>query len=275
LYNPVPATCFLYESLKGVGYQNYVVMSHDGKYGNYTEDIRKNGMADATFMLPEKMPTQAIFFDESKMYSDLEMLKKWLAARNASNAPRAALYFNSVNLHAGSHWVDEKKWWARDAREQYQDFASFLLHGMKQFTDLLEKQNRNVVMVFVPEHGRALNPTPMQGKDLRDIPLPGITRVPLGIKLFGPGFRKPPQQVVVDKPTSYLAVSWLLARFVEKNPFGPGADSPEDLMRRIPATDFVSDHSGTTIVELDGEYFMNQQEKSKEWIKLTPAQLGE
>jgi cellulose synthase operon protein YhjU len=107
LYNPVPPTCFLYESLKGVGYQNYVVMSHDGKYGHYTEDIKKNGLADATFIVPEKMPPQSIFFDDSKMYSDFDMLKKWLAARNASNAPRAALYFNTVNLHAGSHWVDE------------------------------------------------------------------------------------------------------------------------------------------------------------------------
>jgi len=203
------------------------------------------------------------------------MLQRWLKARSADPAPRAALYFNSVNLHAGSHWVDEKKWWARDPNEQYQDFASFLLHGLQKFMGELAKSQRNVVVVFVPEHGRALKSTPMQGKDLRDVPLPGITHVPLGIKLMGPGFKGLPQQVVVDKPTSYLALSWLLARFVEKSPFGPGADAPEEIVKKLPATDFVSDHSGTTIVEMGGAYYMNQSEKSKEWTLLTPAQLGE
>jgi len=275
IHNPAPATCFLYESLKSSGYKNYVVMSHDGKYGEYTPFIKKNGLADATFMFPEKLPAQSIFFDNSKMYSDEEMLKRWLGARSADPAPRAALYFNSVNLHAGSHWVDEKKWWARDSKDQYEDFASFLLHGLVKFEKTLAQSGRNVVMVFVPEHGRALQSTPMQGKDLRDIPLPGITRVPMGIKLIGPAVKKPSQQVVIEKPTSYLAVSSLLARFVEKSPFGPAAEAPEDLVKRVPATDFVSEHTGNVIIQLGGEYFLNQQEKPKEWIRLMPNQLGE
>ena len=275
LYNPAPAACLLFESLKGAGYRNYVTMSHDGKYGQYTEDIKKNGMADATYFFPEKMPVQSIFFDDSKMYSDFDMLQRWLKARTADAARRAALYFNSVNLHAGSHWVDERKWWTRDASDQYQDFASFLLHGLQKFMTELARSQRNVVVVFVPEHGRALKSTPMQGKDLRDVPLPGITHVPLGIKLMGPGSKRPPQQVVVDKPTSYLALSWLLARFVEKSPFGTGADAPDEIAKKLPATDFVSDHSGTTIVQVGGAYYMNQAEKSKEWTLLTPAQLGE
>lgn len=274
LYNPVPSTCFLFESLKGDGYQNYVVMSHDGKYGDYTQDIKKNGLADATFMFPKDLPPQSIFFDDSKMFSDFDMLKRWLDARAASNAPRAAVYFNSVNLHAGSHWVDEKQWWKRDAAEQYEDFASFLLHGLDQFTELLEKQSRDTVLVFLPEHGRALKSTPMQGKDLREIPLPGITRVPMGMRFFGPGFKKPAQQLVVDKPISYLALSWLLARMVEKSPFGPAAEAPDELFRKMPTTDFVSTHTETTILEMDGEYLMNQG-KSKDWIRLTPNQLGE
>lgn len=274
LYDPTPPTCLLFESLHAAGYQTWVAMSHDGHYGDYVQDIRKNGLDRATFVMPDKkVPPEAVFFDDSKTYSDLQMFKRWLDARGAAaTAGPAALYYNSVNLHAGSHWVDEKKWWLREKNEQYVDVASILLRDLNQAVELLAASKRNTVLLFVPEHGRALTSTPMQGQDLRDVPLPQITRVPVGIRLFGPGFGSG-QRAAVSKPTSYLALSWLLSKFVEKSPFGASPEAVDEIVRKMPETGFVSEHSGSVIVDTGDGYFLGQKEKP--WIRLSPAQLGE
>ncbi len=277
VYNPAPATCMLFESLKSDGYVNYVSMSHDGHYGDYIRDIKQNGLDNAQFLMPDKgMKKEAIFFDESSTFNDATMFAKWQALREqpvGGKVPeRAALYYNTVNLHAGSHWADEKKWWTRDKKDQYQDVAAFMVRDLHKFVDSLKAGKRNTVMIFLPEHGRALSGSPIQAADLRDIPTPLITHVPAGIKFFGPAFTHK-ATVNIDKPASYMALSWLLARFIEKSPFGPGAEAPDTLVKKVPGTDYVAENQSNIVIDLGGTYYLSQ--KPGQWQALTPAQLGQ
>ena len=269
----VSKSCMLFEGLSSIGYENYVSMSHDGKYGDYIKEMKDNGLKNAIMFLPENISPTALFFDgKTPLYSDFTMMKKWFDARQGSKAEHAALYYNSVLLHAGSHWVGEKSYLNRDKKDQFKEVTTVFLKDVKKFIDLLKTSKRNTVLVFVPEHGRALIGSPFQAADLRDIPLPKITRVPVGIKFIGPKFNNAKtQQNLIAKPASYFAISWMLSKFVENSPFGNSALSAEDILLKVPKTDFVSEHEGHRIIEMEGKFFYSG--KDRKWKELTQDQL--
>ncbi len=268
-----PKELFLFESLASVGYERYIAMDHDGKYGNYNTALKKNGLNGAKLIKQDGLASAAIFFDgKTPLYKDMDMFKKWFEERNAIKAEKAALYFNAVKMHAGSHWVGEKKWSGRDPREQYKELESEVLRDVKKMIDLLKSSKRNTVLVLVSEHGRALTGSSFQPPDLRDVPLPKITKVPMAIKLIGPKFNSARvNQTVISKPTSYFALSWLLSKFVERSPFGSTADAPQEIATKIPKTEYVSENDTGKIVEIDGVY--HYLGKSRKWVTLTPEQL--
>ncbi|TAN60789.1 cellulose biosynthesis protein BcsG [bacterium] len=271
--NEISKACLLFESLNLLGYETSVSMNHDGKYGNFTDEIKKYGLGNAPTFMPSGTNNTSVFFDNSPLYNDYSMLEKWWKARLSSKSAKAALYYNTVNLHAGSHWSDEKKWWTRDRKDQYKDVTSVLLTDISKFIGTLKASGRNVVVVFVPEHGRALHGNAIQGPDLRDIPLPRITKAPVGIKFIGPKFNNVAvNQQIISKPTSYLAVSWMLSKFIENSPFGDKPMSADDIKNKIPKTDFVNENQGNKIVEIEGKYYYYGKEKK--WLRLTPEQLN-
>ncbi|MFO7593759.1 MAG: cellulose biosynthesis protein BcsG [Pseudomonadota bacterium] len=268
--NP-PEGCLLFNSLDSAGFQTYVGMSHDGEYGNFLKTIEQLVPKETTVLPIKGLQQQAIFFDgETPLVNDYDVLKRWHKTRESSEAERAALYYNSVLLHAGIRWVGEKR--SRKDKEQFTDVTLALLEDMQSFIDELKSSGRNTVVVFVPEHGRALDGTRIQPADVRDIPLPAITKVPLGVKLVGPKFNDASvKQKLVTKPTSYLAVSWLLSRFVENSPFGENAPSADALAFQIPRTEFVAEHEGRVVMEMDEKLFY--RDTNGEWSPLTARQL--
>lgn len=184
-----PRPCLILEGLSSLGYKPYVSMEHDGNYGDFIKEVKRNVPAHTVFLMPTELRPDAIFFDgKSPLYNDYTMLKRWFDTRKSSKSERAVLYYNTVLLHAGSHWVDEKKWWKRDKHEQFKDVLTVLLRDLQKFIDLLKSSKRNTVLLFVPEHGRALTGSPFQPADIRDIPLPKITKVPVGVKIIGSKF---------------------------------------------------------------------------------------
>jgi hypothetical protein len=72
----------------------------------------------------------------------------------------------------------------------------------------------------------------------------------------------------VTQPTSYLAISYLLASFLNENPFGPGASLSHGITENIPTTDFVSENEAAQILKRGEDYFL--YDKQKKWIKITP-----
>jgi len=269
----VAKACMMFEGLSSTGYENYVTMSHDGVYGDYVKSMKTNGLDKAIYFMPEKISPTALFFDsKTPLYSDYTMMKKWFDARQSSKSERAALYYNSVLLHAGSHWVGEKNWASRDLKDQFKEVSTVLLKDVNKFIELLKSSKRNTVLVFIPEHGRALTGSSFQPPDMRDIPLPKIVKVPVGIKFIGPKFNNAKaQQHLIAKPTSYFGLSWMLSKFVENSPFGSTALSSEDILMKVPKTDFVAEHEWNRIIEMEGKYFYSG--KDKKWKELTPDQL--
>lgn len=266
-----PRECMLFESLASVGYQSSISMDHNGDYDDFIGSVKANTPKDIALLSAEKLEPQAIFFDgETKLYNDLDALTQWQDSVQSSKPERAALYYNSVLLHAGVRWLGEKTVSGRDPHEQFEDVILTLMDDVQLFIEQLQASNRNTVLVFVPEHGRALVGNSIQLADIRDIPVPSITKVPVGVKLIGPDFT-PSGQHEITRPTSYFAISWMINKFLKKSPFAEKATEPAKLVARIPKTAHVSEHEGSIVVEI-GEKTLYRGKDGK-WLSLSKDQI--
>ncbi|MEW6109166.1 MAG: cellulose biosynthesis protein BcsG [Nitrospirota bacterium] len=271
LYQNAPNECYLLESLRMQNYKTYSAIDNDAPEFRFVEDIMMYGFADPPIET-EGIPILQYSFDNSPIYDDFALLKKWFDIREKSGASKAVLYLDITSLHGGAHWAEEKDWWKRDRPSHYKEFVEKLFENLQNFFELAASSGRNYIIVFVPEHGMALRGSSIQAPDLRDIPLPGITLVPVGIKLIGEGYpAMPNQQKLIEKPTSYLAISYMLSLFLEKPPFGSGRTLTENDLAQIPETGFVSENQEALIMKKDTEYFLLG--KDKKWIKLSDAAL--
>jgi len=266
LYNDTARDCYLFDALRRQGYRTFFTLNHDGVYGNFASQVKTQGHLDAP-ILPAAEPVRAYDFDGSCIFDDYAVLETWWKIRQSSAAPRAAVYYNTISLHDGSHWADDRAWWKKDRVDQYREAVQKLFENLTRFFDLTASSGRRVAIFFVPEHGMALRGTTLQAPGLREIPLPQITTVPVGVKLIGPGFlHDPSRQTVVNRPASYLALSYLMASFFNHNPFVappyPSAARAADL----PETAFVSENQGVRIVKKGSDYFLYG--KDKKWVAL-------
>jgi cellulose synthase operon protein YhjU len=266
LYNDAARNCYLFDALRRQGFQTYFALNHDGVYGNFATQVKTEGHLDAP-IFPSAEPVRAYDFDGSPIFDDYAVLETWWKIRQSSVAPRAAVYYNTISLHDGAHWADDKAWWKKDRVKQYRQAVEKLFENLTRFFNLTASSGRRVVIFFVPEHGMALRGTHLQAPGLREIPLPEITTVPVGVKLIGPGFlHDPSRQTVVTRPTSYLALSYLTASFLNQNPFAAPSSSSAERTTSLPETPFVSENQGVRIVKKGSDYFLYG--KDKKWIAL-------
>ncbi len=265
LYNDAPKDCNLLEVFRQVGYETHFALNHDGMYGDFAGEVKRLGHLDQPF-LPKDLPVQAYSFDGTPIYDNYTQLERIWKVRQESNSKKTAIYYNTISLHDGSHWAEDKEWWKKDRRvENYRELARELLDDMTRFFDLLRSSERDIVVLFVPEHGMALRGSSIQAAGLRDIPLPQITRVPVGIKLIRRASpRTPVHQQVISGPTSYLALSYMLKVFLEENPFETDRFVTKEFIDKIPQTDFVSENQGIQLTKKGNDYFMYGKER--QWI---------
>jgi len=272
LYQDAPEECYLLESLRAQGYETYAAIDNDAPPSyNWIPDVINYGLIDPPMDFKD-LPIRQYDFDNSPMYDDLAILRKWWDMRQKYNKEKAALYCDITTLHIGAHWVHDIDWWKRDPVDLYKEYLENLFKNLDIFFNELASSERNIVIIFIPEHGAALRGSSIQAHDLRDIPLPRITLIPVGIKLIGKGYPlEPAQQKVITKPTSYLAISYLIASFLQESPFGAGRFPAQNILDDIPETDFVSENQEARIVKKGTDYFLYG--KDKKWIKLPPAAL--
>jgi cellulose synthase operon protein YhjU len=273
LYGNLPQECSLMESLRARGYTVSFARNHNGKYGNFDDEVKRYGHLESPPFTPAGLVAKKYMFDDSPVYDDYAVLEQWWAARQRSRSKTAALYYNTVSLHDGSHWTDDKDWWKKDHREMYREFLSGLLDDLTKFFDLVSSSGRNAVIIVLGEHGRAVRGSAMETPGLRDIPLPRITTVPVGIKLFGKGYTnvQAGRDIVISKPASYFALSYLLAAFTERSPFQADQYASRSFIDGIPQTFFVSENQDNIIVKKDSDYYLYG--KDKKWILLTEKEL--
>jgi len=266
LYHEASRQCYLIESLRDQGFETFFTLNHDGVYGHFADQVKAMGHLDAPW-LPADLPVQAYDFDGSAIYDDYDVLAKWWTLRQKSPSAAAAVYYNTISLHDGAHWVGEKEWLNRDRTVHYREATQKLLGDVGRFFDLVASSGRKAVIIFVPEHGLALRGNALQVAGLRDIPFKQITQVPVGIKLIGrdPGGVDISQRVIPE-PTSYLALSYLLASFIERSPFEMDEIKSDNRIAHLPETDFLSENQGIRIFKKGASYFLYGKEKK--WIAL-------
>ena len=270
IYGNLPDDCYLFPSLSMIGYKSYFPANHDGKYGDYALNAKRFGRLDAPLIDPDKhnLPVRQHLFDDSPVYDDYGTLENWWKIRLASKTELAAAYYNTATLHDGSYWVPKREDWLKRSREvKYNEFTDKLFKDINKFFDLLKRSGRNILVVFIPEHGMALRGSKIQIAGLRDIPLPQINILPVGFKFFGKAFNeKWISQTIISKPTSYMAVTSSLAAMFEKSPFGPKPFDPDYLMENIVQTDHVYENEGAIIVKPERKYMIF--DKREKWTKL-------
>jgi hypothetical protein len=92
----------------------------------------------------------------------------------------------------------------------------------------------------------------MQVTGLRELPTRAITRVPVAVKLIGfaSAADSPPRAgpILVDRPSSYLALSTLVAGLLQLGPGGVNGESLAQLVDALPATAWVAENEGTILL---------------------------
>lgn len=264
LYSPPPAGCYLSDTLKSAGYTLAWTMPHDGSFDNFREEVEHAGGWDVPLQYDKSLPAAYRAFDGTGLKDDYDVLAHWWQQRLKDPSPRVALYYNTFTMHDGNTVIGRP---AMGNRDGYAFRTRRLFDDFSRLFDLIRQSGRNVVVVFVPEHGDNLKGDRMQISGLREIPTPPITLAPVGIKLIGPGF-KPGAQVTVDQPTSFVAMSQLLANLLGHDPFAANAAPLAADAGGLPSTPFVAQNQGNTVMKVGERYMMRGPDGS--WSQYRP-----
>lgn len=268
LYKAFPEECNLFASLKNAGFETATVFNHDGPLTKTMESDLQRWTNIAPPADRSKLQPEAYSFDNSPIYGNYSALETWAKNREASGAKRAALYYNTVTLHGGAHWVSDTTWWKKKHGELYLMLARKLFDDLSRFFDLLEQSKRNTLVVMVAEHGAAVAATRIQAGDLRDIPLPPITLVPAAFRFIKAGETPAPRAArLIETPTSYQTIASVIQSFI-KNP------SPSDPNENVKVveTPFLAENELSQVAMHQGKYFFREKEKA--WAPLTDELLS-
>lgn len=266
MHQDVAGECYLLENLRRLGYETSAAYDDGGVYQGFAGFVADKGRADLPIDVAG-LSKVGEDFDGSAIYDDFALLARWWELRQRSGARKAALYFDAVSPHEGAHLVGDQHWRSKDPRTRYRELVVRLFERLSAFFELVARSGRNALVVFVPEHGLALRGSRIQPPGIREVPLPQITRVPLAIKFIGKDTPLvAPRQLLVDSPTSYLAIAQLLSLVMKQPTFGAAAFDAATLARNLPQTSFVAENETGKVVEADGSWFyFGRQGK---WLEL-------
>ena len=262
LYAPVPANCYLMDNLHQAGFEPALVLNHDGHFDDFLKFVQAQGAMQVPPMPLDGIRVAQHSFDDSPIYDDAAVLRRWLDARTKSAPERVAAYYNTISLHDGNYMEGDKA--HAGSLETYRARVAKLLDDIDGFLAAIEKSGRRAVVAVIPEHGAAVRGDKMQIAGLREIPSPAITLVPVGIKVVGPQVRRGGNAARIDAPTSYLAVSELVARMLAHTPFAATGFTPVEYVADLPTTPLVTQGENAVIVESDGGYLLKQGKEN--WI---------
>jgi cellulose synthase operon protein YhjU len=266
LYDPPTSQSLTFENLQQLGFEPQLVMNHDGKYGDFRGDIRDRGGLKATPFDLKRAAPYLQSFDGTPIYDDYDVLAKWWNHRLALPQERVALFYNSISLHDGNQYVGKPR---TNSLKIYRPRLNKLLTDLERFFTLLQSSGRKIVVVFIPEHGASMRGDKMQIPGMREIPSPRISHVPVAIKLFTGSAAPQSKPLTVAQPTSYLAVSQLVADFIRKSPFGEPNPGLETYVSDLPSTAFVAENSDLVVMRYGDRYYMHAKDTA--WVEYDPS----
>ncbi len=269
LNEPAAPGCYLFDDLRNSGFKTYTMFSNKGKYQDFDLNLEKYGHADAPLGVDGLSPVYKMF-DGEPLYADDAALHKFWTARQASKAPRAAVYYNTVNLHIGTFKAGVP--YAADSPAHYRERLAAMTAQFEAFFSEVESSGRRAVVIFVPEHGAALIGNKMQARDVRNIPLPPISIVPVAVKLiWKPFYPAASGPQVITRPASLQALAWLIAEFLRHNPYSGDARKPGVVAADIPVTEFLAENGDSAVMRSGLGYIYRQQ--GRDWSPL-PSYAG-
>lgn len=256
LYTPIDNECSLFNSLSSVGFQIQLGMNHDGIFDNFKNQIVENLATQAVEPVSfNEVSLGGIAFDGSEIGRDSEFLKKWWDRRlNLTESP-VALYYNTITLHDGNTLPNSNL----NSLDSYPIRLERLLNDIKNFIDYLKVSKRKAMVFVVPEHGAGMSGEHGQLKGLRELPTPAITKGPVLAYWVSPDYvRRDIYKfpIEVNKPTSYMAVTEFLSRWIGLPP--QRRDDPKwpILTSNLPGTSFVAEQDQIVVMDYRDEYLI-------------------
>ncbi|KAA9000699.1 cellulose biosynthesis protein BcsG [Affinibrenneria salicis] len=246
-YKPAPERCYLFDNLAKLGFRQHLVLDHPGVFGNYLTNLRELGRAQGPLMSQVGIAPALTSFDGTPVFSDGQLMQRWLDERRQSNEARSATFYNLIPLHDGTRPLGSTR------SAPYQPRAQQLFDQLDAFLTNLQTSGRRVMVIVAPEHGAALVGDKMQMPGLRDIPSPSITHVPVGILFVGMKAPHQAQPLRVDTPTSLLAISELIARVVDGQVFNAPNVNMSVLTDNLPQTPAVSENDDAVVILYQGQ----------------------
>ncbi len=251
IYKPDSQECHIFSALQQEGYTPQIALNHDGQFDDFIGDVMRNiGVPGIKKMSLEGVPVAIKAFDDSPIRDDLAVLDRWWAARQKIQGP-VALYYNTITLHDGNHMIGSKM----SSLQSYPLRLAKLMSDIDQFASVVRASGRKAVLIFVPEHGAALEGEPGQIAGLRDIPTPKIINLPVGVRLINFTGQRGPTQVI-SAPSSYLALAQLLANMVADSPFKPDAPPLVQYSANLPRTAMVGENESIVTLPTAKGYAM-------------------
>ncbi|WP_156302879.1 cellulose biosynthesis protein BcsG, partial [Methylogaea oryzae] len=253
LYQPPQSQCGLFQGLAAAGLEPSLLLNHDGHFGDFLKDVQQSGGLNIAPLGPLGAAVHQRSFDDTPIYDDYDLLNRWWQKRQSQPAAPQALYYNTISLHDGNRLAGGKA--VTNSLETFRPRVDKLLGDLDRFVTELEKSGRQAVVVFVPEHGAAIRGDAIQISGMREIPSPQITLVPVGVKFVG--MKQPPASPLqITQPSSYLALSELLSRSVNQDPYALPSVDLAGYVKDLPITEFVAENEETAIVRTRAGYSM-------------------
>ncbi|GAA3549928.1 cellulose biosynthesis protein BcsG [Zobellella aerophila] len=258
LYQPADPRCYLFDNLAQLGFSTRLGMDHSGDFGGYLAELRRHGNLQAPLMSQQGMSRSLVSFDGEPVLNDAQLFSRWLSQQQGAGDTRSATFFNLIPLHDGNRLPGQNE------TAPYRARARTLFDQLDAFFDQLAQSGRRLMVVVVPEHGAGLVGDKVQLSGLRDIPSPSMTRVPVGIKLFGTQAPHQGQVLEIKAPSSYLALSELIARLVDGKVFGASDIDWQALVQGLPQTTAVSENDNAVVMEFQGNSHIRLNEG--DWV---------
>jgi cellulose synthase operon protein YhjU len=266
LYENGHEECSLLSSLSRLGYKTYTIFNHEGPTSDQMAHEAVTLAGAASERKPEDAQVEYVSYDGSQVYGNLDLLSRWWKHRLSSSEERAVLYYDSMSLHVGVHDKKDDAIWKSETLARYKQAVPKAFSDYTHFMDLIEASGRPVLVVLVAEHGAALFGNRIQGSDLREIPLPQITTVPVGFR-FIHGKSDATKTVKVGAPLSYTAIAYLIREALRARNPADVHDAWEGSLSNIPKTEpFISENANYRVAAYGGELYLKRGDES--WIRL-------
>ncbi|PQJ84905.1 cellulose biosynthesis protein BcsG [Aliivibrio sifiae] len=251
---PSSKQCFLFDNLAQLGFQENLLLNHDGKFDDFLGLLKEDGDLQAPLMSQAGLEQYQSAFDGSPIYRDKEVLTRWLGNREKEQDNSVVALYNTISLHDGNRIIRAS---GKVGLVSYKLRLKNLLDDLYDFFQTLKASKRNVVVMLVPEHGAGMRGDKMQIAGMREIPSSTIVHTPVGMKIFGENITRTGDTVHINAASSYLAVSTLVSRILEQDIYSQKTFDPKVLTQGLPKTKMVAQNSGTTVMKYNNKPYVS------------------